>query len=271
MDLKAPSLGACRYLLAPQPDYWADPFLMEHSGQLLLFVEQYVDACKRGVIVCIRLDADGTATKLGVALDEPFHLSYPQIFRWQDAWYMTVESCDANRVSLYRAEDFPLRWVHESDLIHGRVCVDPTLEYHDGRWYLFANVSESGGNPSDELFLFVADALHGPYLPHPANPVSVDVRNARPAGRLFRRDGCLFRPAQCCAPEYGSAVVFNEVLELSPDHYVERAVSRLAPYWSEQLDGCHTYNATGNQEVLDAHGQPPSMAMRIRVTESDQV
>lgn len=265
---EAPRLGAWRALVAPGRNYWADPFLVQHDGRCLLFVEEFVDARNQGVIACLQLRDDGTAVNLGTVLDEPFHLSYPQVFRWEGVWYMTVESYEADRVSLYRTTDFPRGWTRVCDLLEGCACVDPTLYHHEGRWYLFGNVSESGGNPSDELFLFVADALEGPYRPHPANPLVADVRSARPAGQLFMQDGRLYRPAQCCAPVYGAAVVFNEVLELSPERYRERQVSRLDPTWTPLQDGCHTFNAAGGRQVLDAHGVPPPKAAQMPVVDS---
>ncbi|HEV7271203.1 glucosamine inositolphosphorylceramide transferase family protein [Pseudoxanthomonas sp.] len=267
VDPAAPRVEGWRALVAPGRNYWADPFLVEEQDRRLLFVEEFVDARNQGVIACLQLLDDGSAVNLGTVLDEPFHLSYPQVFRWDDAWYMTVESFEADRVSLYRATDFPRGWVRTADLLEGCACVDPTLHHHEGRWYLFGNVSESGGNPSDELFLFVADALEGPYRPHPANPLLADVRSARPAGQLFRRHGRLYRPAQCCAPVYGAAVVFNEVLGLDATHYRERQVARLDPTWMEGQDGCHTFNAAGRWQVLDVHGVPPGAEKRISVVD----
>ncbi|CAN7160294.1 hypothetical protein LJR168_002555 [Pseudoxanthomonas sp. LjRoot168] len=263
---EAPRIGASRALVAPGKDYWADPFLVDDDARCLLFVEEFVDARNQGVIACLQILDDGTAINLGTVLDEPFHLSYPQVFRWEGAWYMTVESYEADRVSLYRTTDFPRGWTRVCDLLEGCACVDPTLHHHDGHWYLFGNVSESGGNPSDELFLFVADALEGPYRPHPANPLVADVRSARPAGRLFHHGGRLWRPAQCCAPVYGAAVVFNEVIELDPERYRERRSSQLDPTWAPDHDGCHTFNAAGRWQVLDAHGVPPDAARRMPVT-----
>ena len=264
---EAPRIGASRALVAPGKDYWADPFLVEDAGRCLLFVEEFVEARNQGVIASLEIREDGTAVNLGTVLDEPFHLSYPQVFRWEGAWYMTVESYEADRVSLYRTTDFPRGWTRVCDLLDGCACVDPTLYHHDGRWYLFGNVSESGGNPSDELFLFVADALEGPYRPHPANPLVADVRSARPAGQVFRQGARLYRPAQCCAPVYGAAVVFNEIVELDPDHYRERRVSQLDPTWAPDHDGCHTFNAAGQWQVLDAHGVPPDAGQRMPVTD----
>lgn len=270
LDPAAPSVGRHLSLVAPGNDYWADPYPVIEEGRRFLFAEELVGASGKGIIVCLELLDEGRAVRHGVVLDEDAHLSYPQVFQWEGAWYMTVESCEANRVSLYLAEEFPLRWRRVADLIEGRECVDPTLHHQDGTWYLFANISESGGGLSDELFLFTSDALAGPYRPHPANPVLSDARMSRPAGRLFRHGGRLVRPAQCCVPIYGTAVVFNEVLEMTPERYRERPMATLEPNAMPGLDGCHTYNAWDGFEALDAHGWPPGADARMRIVEVDE-
>lgn len=258
LDPDAPKIAAVSALVAPQGRYWADPCLVDDAGRRLLFVEEYGYRDSKGVIVCLALHTDGSAERLGIALDEPHHLSYPQAFRWNGAWYMTAEAGAARRAWLYRASSFPLFWEPVAELLGGCLCVDPTLHHHDdGHWYLFAGVSESGaGNTCDELFLFVSDSLTGPYRPHPANPIVRDVRGARPAGRLFPHNGRLIRPAQDCTPDYGAAIVFNEVLELSPTRYRERALSHLDSSWMPGLWGCHTYSAAAGAEVVDARGHP---------------
>lgn len=270
LDPEAPRVDSYVSLVAPGKNYWADPFPLLDGERQYLFVEEFLDRSNKGVISCLELEGTQVARHHGIVLEEPFHLSYPQVFRSEGQWHMTVESCEADRVSLYRTEGLPGRWQRVADLIHGRLCVDPTLHYHDGHWYLFGNVSESGGNPSDELFLFVADTLEGPYRAHPANPIVSDVRRARPAGRLFSNGGRLIRPAQCCAPIYGSAVVFNEVLELTPERYAEQPMSRLDPSWAPSLDGCHTYNRDGGLEVLDAHGEVPDASKVMQVEETKE-
>jgi glycosyltransferase involved in cell wall biosynthesis len=267
LDPATPQIGSVATLVAPAGRYWADPCVIEHAGQRLLFVEEYGYRDSKGVIVCLELLEDGSARRLGIALEEAWHLSYPQVFESDGRWYLTVESGAARRASLYRAAGFPLRWKRVGDLLSGCLCVDPTLYQRDGHWYLFANVSESGGGTCDELFLFVADSLIGPYRPHPVNPIVRDVRRSRPAGRLFERDGRLIRPAQDCAPDYGAAIVFNEVLELSPTRYRERELARVAPSWLPGLWGCHTYSSIGGTEVIDGRGHPADGAARIVVTD----
>lgn len=260
LDPAAPVVGPYTTLQAARDYAWADPCLVEDGDRRLLFVEEFPQSSEtgmgKGIIICLQLHDDGSADRLGVALEESFHLSYPQPFRWQDKWYMTVESGAARRASLYRAEEFPLRWKRVANLIQGRACVDPTLHRHNGRWYLFANVSESGGSTCDELFLFVADSPMGPFHPHPANPIVTDVRHARPAGRLFKHRGRLVRPAQNCGPSYGAEVVFRQITMLSPTRYEERPLGRLGA-WGLGMDGCHTYTAIDGLEVLDVRDRSP--------------
>ena len=266
LDPANPHIEDCTALLAPRTDYWADPCVIKHDGRNLIFVEEYPLRTRKAVIVCIELLPDGHAERLGIALDQTCHLSYPQAFQWQGQWYLTVESGSARCVRLYRASDFPLRWQPVTDLISDRVSVDPTLHHHQGHWYLFVNISESGGSTSEELFLFVSDQLTGPYRPHPGNPIVSDVRRARPAGRLFEHRGRLIRPGQDCAASYGNAIVFSEVLELSPDRYREQPLARLDGSWSSTLDGCHTYSAVESLEVLDARGKVPAHMRQMPVS-----
>lgn len=265
MDPQAPYVGHHSILSAPGRMLWADPCVVVDGDRRFLFVEQWSDTDAKGVIACLELLPDAQSRQLGIALDRPFHLSFPQPIHWQGQWYMTVESGQGRCVSLYRADAFPFGWQHLTDLITGWNCVDPTLHHDGSHWYLFANVAESGGNNCDDLFLFVADTPMGPFRPHPANPIVSDARCARSAGRLFERDGRLIRPSQDCAPWYGAALVFNEVLELSPTHYRECPLTRLDAGWASGLDGCHTYNEAGGIEVLDARGSPPESSVRMAV------
>ncbi len=108
--------------------------------------------------------------------------------------YMVPESREKRVVSLHRAVEFPHRWQLVKNLMEEVDAVDATLLRHEGRWSLFANIVENPGASSfDELFLFSSDdLLTGSWTPHPCNPIVSDVRRARPAGRLFERDGELF-------------------------------------------------------------------------------
>ena len=267
IDPRQPKVSRAAMLAAPEGRFWADPCIVEDAGRRFIFVEQWTSDDPKGEIACIELLPDQRIRRHGVVFEKPYHLSYPQPFRWQGDWYMTMESGQNRSVSLYRATSFPMKWEHVTDLLSGWSCVDPTLYQHEDHWYLLVNVAETGGSTWDELFLFVADRPTGPFRPHPANPVVCDVGRARPAGPVFVHEGRLIRPGQDCAPSYGAGLVFNEIVELTPTHYREEPLGRLAPDWSPLLDGTHTYSRSAGIEVLDARGVPGPECTRVPLEE----
>lgn len=269
LDPAAPTIGSHAFLEAAK-GWWADPCVVAVAGRTLVFVEEMDLATNKGEIACVEL-VDGGARRLGTVLRESGHLSFPQVFELQGRWYMTVESGYARRASLYQARHFPLDWVRVRDLVTGWHCADPVLHQQDGHWYLFVTVAESGKGTSDDLFLFVADSLDGAFRAHPSSPVVCDVRRARMAGALFRHQGRLIRPSQDGGPGYGSAVIFSEVLELTPHVYRERLLSRFSPDWAPTLRACHTYSAGGLCEILDVGGRPPPGSRRLRLLDSAPV
>jgi hypothetical protein len=129
--------------------------------------------------------------------------------------------------------------------------VDATIHEVNGQFWMFAGVSNGRYSNSDELCLFFADVLSGPWKPHRANPVVSDVRRSRPAGKLFYDQGRLIRPSQDCGKAYGYAVAFSEVLTLTETEYEERQISRLEPDLVADCEGTHTYNRTEQFEVVD--------------------
>jgi hypothetical protein len=96
------------------------------------------------------------------------------------------------------------------------------------------------------------DLLKEPFRPHPCNPVYRDVRFSRPAGALFHDEsGRLIRPAQICAPRYGSGIQFMQVETLSPEMFKESPLYSFKADWQKGLMGTHTFNRTGNMMVGD--------------------
>jgi hypothetical protein len=105
---------------------------------------------------------------------------------------------------------------------------------------MFVNVATPGSLNVDELHLYYAEQPLGPWTPHPRNPIKSDVRSARPAGPILRRDGRLYRPSQDCSGRYGRAVVINRIDRLDPEGYGEREVGRIEPDPRSGTLGTHT-------------------------------
>ena len=229
--------------------FYADPFVFEHAGQMHLFVEEFPYATGKGVLShCVLAGQGGAAPR--VILEEPFHLSYPQVFARDGAIWMIPETAQAGAIRLYRASAFPERWEHVADLVAG-AWSDATLVEHAGCLWLFATDSAPPGSTWDSLHLFRADALMGPWTPHPANPVLVDARAARPAGPMFHRQGSLWRPVQDCSTGYGAALGLARVDRLDETGYGQTLVTHLAPPARWRANGAHTLGQAGGIEVVD--------------------
>ncbi len=99
-------------------------------------------------------------------LEEPHHLSYPQVFERDGAIWMLPEASASGRLTLYRASAFPDRWIAETVLVEGEIS-DATLLEHGGLLWLFATDRDGYGSTSDTLVVFCAPALAGPWKPHP--------------------------------------------------------------------------------------------------------
>jgi hypothetical protein len=130
---------------------------------------------------------------------------------------------------------------------------DPTVFQHEGRWWMFVNEAETeGASTWDELFVYHSDSpLSGHWIPHRRNPVVSDTRSARPAGRLFERDGRLYRPSQDCSGHYGYGLNICEVTALTEREYSERVVTRVQPTWDKRVISTHTLNHAGGLTVAD--------------------
>lgn len=199
----------------------ADPFLVQVDGRWHMFFEAMIwrEGRRVGVIGHAQ-SRDGLVWEYRrIVLAEPFHLSYPYVFAWDSDFYMVPESHQAGAVRLYRADPFPHRWVHVTDLLRGPVLLDSSLVRHDGRWWLFTDASPS--RAEDALFVFHARDLSGPWAAHPRNPIAAG-NTSRPGGRIVSTPDLLIRFGQDCHPEYGRSVRAFRIDRLGDRDYLER-------------------------------------------------
>ena len=255
LDPERPGHRDFRHLEPPRGWFWADPMPWQADGRDYVLVEALEYRRGIGEIHALELDAEQRVIARHPLLRLPVHLSFPVPFRWNGATWLWVESAQARRISVLRAERFPDCWVEQPPLLDGWRCVDASPFEHAGRWWMFVCVAESpfddGGREWNELFLFHAESPLGPWHPHPGNPVCTDVRCARPAGPVFRHLDRLIRPAQDCSGDYGRQIVFREIELLDTTEFRERTLSVLQPDSKHSADGCHTYARCGALEVLD--------------------
>lgn len=247
--LKSSSL---RTIPCPAGRFLADPFVIEREGRVVCFVEDYVYEKQRGRITAYELTADG-AVELGVALDEPFHLSFPYIFTYQGQLYLCPECTEARQLRIYRCLEFPLRWQLAEVAMDGVALADPLLFEHSGSWWLLANRDYGGdGDYCSELELYSADSpLGGLWTPHPKNPLRIDSDGARNAGILIEGHRIL-RPAQRQGfAIYGRGLSIYEVKTLTTSEYQETRLRDFGPEDIPGFAGLHHMTSCGRFSVID--------------------
>lgn len=236
----------------------ADPFLVQEQGKYYLFVEVLNRDDGGGNIAYAESDDGRKWTYRKVVVDEPFHLSYPYVFKFNGDYYMIPESVADVSVRLYKAERFPDRWKYQGNLISGLRFVDCSILRYRDKWWLFVT-----NRDNDLLNIYYCDSLLGKWQRHPENPIiKLDRRYARGAGRIIEDGGKLYRFAQDDEDIYGKQVFAFEILELSEKHYREKLVRKpivaaTGEGWNAK--GMHTVGAlrsgNGLMAVVDGRDQ----------------
>lgn len=243
-----------RWLPPPAPgEFVADPFGLLRDGQLTVFCE-HLDYGGDAVGTIAALQPFGTSPRVPVAIGpEPrVHLSYPAVFEHAGRLLCIPETQGAREVALYELQRFPDQWAKVATLIADSMIVDATVFRH-GEWWWLAGASDPGGaHLGADLHLWYATDIQGPWTPHASNPVKTDVSSARPAGTPFVSEGVLYRPAQDSSATYGSRVVINRIVALTPTTFREEPAAFVAPDAAGPYpDGLHTLSGVGNVTLVD--------------------
>lgn len=254
--------GAFRTVVPPRDRFYADPFVVSRGGSRQLLFEEFPYADGRGHISAAQLTPSGQVHHVGRVLSAPHHLSYPCVFQEGEHIYISPESYEAREIAVHRAIAFPRTWERFAVVRSDLAAVDPTIIKWEDRYWIFCNVAQAGMSPNDELHIFYASALDGPWYDHHRNPVVSDVTRARPGGRPFMHDGCLIRPAQDCSGMYGRVIRLQCIDRLGPAVYEEREVGIIGPDEANGATGIHTYDSSETLEVVDVRYARSRMRLR---------
>jgi hypothetical protein len=118
-------------------EFNADPFVFEHEGKIYLFVETKLKG--RGAHLSVYL-LDQTELRfeyLGVALDEPYHLSYPALHHLNGTTILIPEMQRSGESWAYVTDSFPFYWRRKYK-ISDEAIKDPTLlKVDDNSGYVY--------------------------------------------------------------------------------------------------------------------------------------
>lgn len=141
---------------AGSTQFLADPFIfVEDSVHYIFFEHQAEGNANIGLLT----SRNGEDFKFeGDILDEEFHLSFPQVFKWGGEYYMLPESKQSGNVLLYKADSFPRKWSVSDTLIKDVTFKDPAILISDS----IKLISVSDENLKQ--ILYSSENLTGPWV-----------------------------------------------------------------------------------------------------------
>lgn len=196
----------------------ADPFIVQDGNDYYIFYEEGSNKNNAtGADIAVLQSSDLENWKrIGVALDEYFHLSFPNVFKYNGDWYMIPETHKVSSVRLYKAVDFPLKWKYEKSLIFTPNPSDPAIVQWKGFWYIMFSSPQG-------LLLYYSDDLYGEWIQHTASPIHKKCGNqeTRPAGTFINYKDSLYYVVQRHDGGYGTSTIAYRVDSLSPTSFID--------------------------------------------------
>jgi hypothetical protein len=235
----------------PPGRFLADPFVVTRDGRTCVFAEEFVFESSKGHIAAFEL-SDGGARRLGIALEESFHLSFPYLFEFDGTLFMCPETRAAKEIRIYKCTEFPLKWQFAGIAMNNVVAADTLIFLKHGLWWLLTGISWIPPHDCSELHLFWARTpLDGHWVPHTRNPILIDPQKARNGG-LLRTGEDLIRVAQNLQfGSYGASTRLFRITRLTPDDYAEELVGRVTADFMPGIHGTHHFHSNGTYTVWD--------------------
>lgn len=233
--------------------FWADPFLIKHDGTTYVFFEEY-DYTEGRAWISAGIIQNEKFEYLGKVIDAGYHMSFPFIFEHEGAIYLIPETATQRRLEIWRATCFPMKWELHKTTLSGWDLADTVLHKHHGQWYMLTNMCNTMDSDfCNELHVFMIDSPDlNSVTPHPENPVVIDSRTARNGGRLFTRNGRLYRPSQNNSyGVYGYGLNIMEITELTPTTYREQLVRKAEPNFRPGITAIHHVDSIDDIFIID--------------------
>jgi hypothetical protein len=233
--------------------FLADPFLFNKSTKDYCFVEEFNYKDDKAHISVYELN-NKTYSRLGVAINEPFHLSFPYIFEYQDTVYMCPETSQNKDIRLYESTNFPMQWRLSKVLMSNVDAADTMIFKSNDMWWLFTNMDLSNiSDHASELSIFYSET--GPitdnWIAHQQNPVIINSNKARNAGFLIK-ENILYRVSQTQGFDlYGESFSVNRVSQLDKYYYKEDKYFSVKPDFFMNIVGTHHCHSNENYTVFD--------------------
>lgn len=191
----------------------ADPFIIIDKNYLYVFFETKSEF-EKGKVSCVSFELTDTNRfyDYGVVLEEDFHLSFPNVFRLFDDYYMVPESAEAGNVFLYISRDFPNNWQRLKVLVNHPI-VDVSVFFSDG-------VHLVGTDKAGRLLHYYSPDLLSEFV-LVENVKYNNLKANRNGGNIFNFRGESYRVVQVGNNYYGERLCFRQINTINNIEYSE--------------------------------------------------
>jgi hypothetical protein len=230
----------------------ADSFVVYENDKYYIFFEEFDIEKRKGYLCVGELNQkNNTLDNVTVILKKDYHLSFPNVFRYQDKYYMIPESHANNTIDLYEFIEFPNKLKRVKTILEGNYA-DSVLLNYESNWFLFTNKSQSSDDlHSKNLSIFVSDdLLNTDFKECHNNPIVTDHEFARMGGQFMKENSKLYRISQDCKTRYGYKINIMEVEKLNEKEYKEKCIEMIYP--PKGYIAFHTLNSAKDIEVADS-------------------
>lgn len=229
--------------------WFADPFILDVTDTTItLLVEEMRYAVPKGRIAKLMIDRGTmTITDMKIILEEPTHLSFPNIMRENGKIYVYPENHDSGELNLYEYDEKKEQLIKVRTLCK-QPLTDAVMTDVFGKQQIY---STQMPNPNGNV-LNVYEA-NGKGLFIQSQSITFADKHARMAGQFFIYKDKIYRPAQDCNKVYGGAVVIEEV-QFGADKIQIHYVKTLKSAHPLLHLGMHTLNEYKGVVVIDVQG-----------------
>ena len=233
----------------PAGRFFADPFVVTKENRTVCFVEDYYHKTKLGCISAVEILDKKQYNILGPVIQEPYHMSFPYLFEYEQELYMVPETCDSKSIRLYKCIEFPMKWEYQHDLLSNVKTVDTMIFQHQERWWLLTNLDIYGS----QLMAYYSDSpLSQEWTSHQQNPLLLDSSIGRNAGILDPNSDTPVRGRQQQGFNmYGASLSLARITDLSPSSFSEEQICQINPEFFPNIKGCHHIHSNDEFTVYD--------------------
>lgn len=240
-------------LLPTEKEWYADSFCFADREKVYVFMEIMGRNGSKGTLGVTEFK-DGSFSKVVEILREPFHLSYPNVFKYNNHYYMIPETNESNQIRLYESKKFPFEWELKKILFDDVKLVDSSfMSISDDEYIVFSH------DINDDAFKLRVFILNLKDLTLREINKFKQASDERPGGNIIIVNGEKFRVLQDCSEYYGRRLKLYKITECniesmtySEEYYDDITIDKIPVDIKKPFDRIHTITRSGDYEAIDS-------------------